>query len=478
MLKFINLCYYIFMIKLKFLGACGSVTGSKYLLTVNDKNYLIDCGLFQGDQEIKRNNWMEYPKDFIESIDSVILTHSHIDHSGFLPRFYKLGFRGQVYATSGTKALLHILLPDSGQLQEEEARYAQKKGYTKFDPPLPLFTEKDAKESLKLLKSYHFYEDIKLNSNTSFSFNYAGHILGASYLLFNISIDNKNSLRILFSGDLGRNRHPIIKNPDPFKETDFLIIESTYADKIHREENISDILTKIINETYNKNGTVLIPAFAVDRTQEIQIYLADLIEKELIPKDINIYIDSPMAMEASNLYKQFSSEYNEEFKLKVKEKNPFRLPNFQSVKSIEESKALNNLREPSIIISASGMCNGGRIEHHLKHKLEDPKNTIFFVGFQAAGTKGRKILDGEKIINIHGEEIKVNARVEKINALSSHADYDELLWWLKNSEKILNKIFITHGEDQARENLRVRLKKWLDVETCVPKLGEEFILYD
>ncbi len=464
------------MSKIKFLGACGSVTGSKYLLSVYDKNYLIDCGLFQGDKEKKQKNWEDFPVD-LNKINGIILTHSHIDHSGFLPRICNMGYKGPVFTTSSTKALLHILLPDAGELQEEEARYAQKEGYTEHKPALPLFTKEDAKNALKLLVSKDFYQWNELAEGISFKFNYAGHILGASFLEFKIKTDGKKYLRIVFSGDLGRKRHPIIKSPDFFEKADYLILESTYGDRLHPEEDIPEKIAKIINETFERGGTLLIPAFAVDRTQEILVFLSQLIKDKKIDENTIVYIDSPMALEALNLYKQFHSEYNEEFLNIKREYNPFNLPNFKAVKSIEESKSLNHLNKSSIIISASGMCNGGRVEHHLKFKLPDERNTILFVGFQAEGTKGRRILDGkEKTIKIHNDYIEIKARVEKINALSSHADYDEILWWLENSNLNIKIIFITHGEEKARENLKVRLKEKYGVETVIPEELQEFEL--
>lgn len=460
------------MISIKFLGACGTVTGSKYLLSVYDKKYLIDCGLFQGNKEIKSKNWLNFPED-VKSIKGIILTHAHVDHTGFIPVLHKIGYVGPIYSTPSTKALLHILLPDSGQLQEEEARYAEKKKYTEYKPPLPLFTEEDAKRALKLLRPVDYYDYFELAPGIFFKFHYAGHILGASFVEFKIKKKGKKYLYIIFSGDLGRKKHPIIKSPEFFEKADYLIVESTYGDRLHPDEKIEEKLSKIINETFQRKGVVLIPAFAVDRTEEILFYISQLLEKNLIPKDTTVYIDSPMALEALNLYKQFTSEYNDDFKEMIKNKKLFNMPNFQAIRSVEESKKLNHLNKPCIIISASGMCNGGRIEHHLKYKLPDERNTILFVGFQAQGTKGRRILDGEKELYIHNEKILINANVEKINALSSHADYDEILWWLENSSNPRKKIYITHGEKKPRENLKERFKDRFEIETIIPEEGFE-----
>ncbi len=464
------------MVNLIFLGACGTVTGSKYLLNVYDKSYLIDCGLFQGGKEQKGKNWQEFPFD-LKKIDGIILTHAHIDHSGFLPRLYNKGYRGPVYTTSSTKALLHILLPDAGELQEEEANFAEENKLTNFKPALPLFTKEDAKGSLKLLKSLDFYKNFELEEGISFTYKYAGHILGAAFIEFKIKARRNRYIRIVFSGDLGRKKHVIIKSPDFFESADYLILESTYGDRLHPEENIEELLKKIIDITFEQRGVILIPAFAVDRTQEVLVYLSRLIREEKKFRDMDVYIDSPMANEALNLYKQFYNEYNEAFIEEMGEGNPFNLPNFKPVKTVEESKRLNHMDKPCIIISASGMCNGGRIEHHLKFKLPNPKNTILFVGFQAEGTKGRRILDRrDSFIEIHKQRIEIKAKIEKINALSSHGDYDEILWWLENSSIPKKKFFITHGEKKARENLAVRLKERFKVETCLPEELEVFEL--
>ena len=456
------------MYEIEFLGACGTVTGSRYLLKVWNKNILVDCGLFQGPRETKQLNWEDFPIP-PRRLHGVILTHAHVDHSGFLPRLHKMGFEGPVWATPGTAALLSIMLPDSGQLQEEEARFAEKTGYSPYKPALPLYTEEDAKGALKLLVRVPYHQVEEIFPGLTFSYHNAGHILGSAFVEIRVKRPKGGRHKWIFSGDVGRPSHPILKLPEPPPEADFLVVESTYGDRLHPSEDISALLGAVINRTIARGGMLLIPSFAVDRAQELLVYLSDLVLAGVIPGTLPIYIDSPMALEALNFYRQFSGEYNDAFAARVAAgRNPFDLKRLHPVRTIEQSKGLNALRGPAILISASGMCNGGRIEHHLKYKLPDPNNTILFVGYQAAGTKGRLILDGAKELLVHGETVPVRAEVAQISGLSSHADRDELLAWL-SGVKVEPDVFVVHGEEEARAGFQEALKGARGWSSTAPK---------
>jgi metallo-beta-lactamase family protein len=459
------------MYEIEFLGACGTVTGSRFLLKVWNKNILIDCGLFQGDRETKQFNWQAFPLP-LDKLHGIILTHAHIDHSGWLPRLHKLGYDGPIWVTPGTGALLQIMLPDSGELQEEEARFAEKKGYSPYKPALPLYTEEDAKKTLKQLVRVPFHEVVEIVPGLTFSYRHAGHILGSAFVEIRLKRKGGEHHRWIFSGDVGRPVHPILKPPEPLPKADFLIVESTYGDRLHGEDDIAGRLAEVINRTSKRGGILIIPAFAVDRTQELLVFLSDLFQEGRIPASMPVYLDSPMALNALNFYKQFHAEYSEAFAAKIKQgPNPFELENLLPIRSVEQSKGLNSLKGQAILISASGMCNGGRIEHHLKFKLPDAKNTILFVGYQAAGTKGRLILDGAKEIMIHGEPIPVKAEVASISGLSAHADYEELLAWMAPQPRIPD-VFIVHGEDEARSAFQATLKERLGWDSTLPRPGQ------
>ena len=406
--------------KLKFLGTTGTVTGSKYLLTVNDQKILIDCGLFQGLKPLRLRNWSPLPIDPRE-IDAVILTHAHLDHSGYLPLLVKQGFKGKVYCTPGTRDLCKILLLDSGYLQEEEARHANKRGFSKHKPALPLYTEEDAKRSLSSLHAVAFHTSFKINDKVEVSFVPAGHILGAA--IVRIQAEGRS---VVFSGDLGRLSDPIMNPPEAVKTADYLLVESTYGDRRHDQEEPKLALAEVINRTVKRGGIIVVPAFAVGRAQGLLYYVQRLKKEKLIP-DIPVFLNSPMAIEASNLY----CEYRAEHRLSPEECDATcNVAHY--VKTVEESKRLNELTEPALIISASGMATGGRVLHHLKAYAPDPKNTILIAGYQAAGTRGQAIAGGAKEIKIYGEYVPVRAEVAIIGALSAHADYTEILDWLSH----------------------------------------------
>jgi metallo-beta-lactamase family protein len=451
------------IMKIKFLGAAGTVTGSKYLLTIGEKKYLVDCGLFQGHKELRERNWRDFDVSPRE-IEAVFLTHAHIDHSGSIPRLIKSGFRGPIYCSAGTNELVKIMLPDSGHLQEEEARFANKKAYTKHKPALPLYTRADAEQSLSYFHPVEFHKTFKVN-DVAITFNRVGHILGASCIL--LEADGR---KIAFSGDVGRPHDLIMKAPEPMPNADYMVLESTYGDRLHVDEDIWKRLEDIINEAVKLGSVVVIPAFAIGRAQNILYFLHELTSAGRIPK-IDTYLDSPMAIDATDIYCRFSDEH------KLKDRVCSAM--FKSVKitrTPEESKAINRTLGPKVIISASGMASGGRVLHHLSHYLPDKKNIVIIVGFQAMGTRGRALLDGAPQVKIFGQYVDVNARIEYISGLSAHADYDELIVWLKNSPIKHPRVFLTHGEQKSAETFADELRKVFQWQVEVPKDGDEFSL--
>ncbi|RLA63417.1 MAG: MBL fold metallo-hydrolase [Epsilonproteobacteria bacterium] len=450
--------------KIKFLGATGTVTGSKYLLTHNRKKILVDCGLFQGLKKLRLRNWGEFPVN-IGEISAIILTHAHIDHSGYVPRLYREGFRGKIYTTPGTRELCKILLPDSGFLMEEEAMYANKKGFSKHKPALPLFTIEDARDSLSHFRSVPFNKKFELGDGLSFEFKNAGHILGSAHLI--ITDGNKS---ITFSGDIGRSNDPLLLPPEPPSETDYLVIESTYGNRIHSDLDPAEELLRVVERTIKRGGTVLIPAFAVGRSQAILYYLSKLKQQNKLP-DVPIFLNSPMAQDVTDLYCHYGSNQ----KLSSEElQTVCYLADY--VTSADDSKKLNYDVSPKIIISASGMITGGRVVHHLKAFGPDEKSTILFTGYQATGTRGQAILSGKKSIKIHGEYIEINAEVAYLDSLSAHADQKELLEWAKKFKTPPQKTFITHGEEQSSEVLKELLISELDLDCVKPQYLDEFEL--
>lgn len=446
---------------IRFLGAVGTVTGSKYLLTINGKHILVDCGLFQGLKKLRLRNWRSLPIK-ASNISAVLLTHAHIDHSGYLPRLMKNGFTGPIYATKATYDLCSLLLPDSGHIHEEDAIRANKYGYTKHHPALPLYTREDAEKVLEQFEVVEFYKKIPIISECSATWHRAGHILGASFI--KIEADNTE---LVFSGDIGRFNDPVMKPPEFIKTTDYLVVESTYGDRLHAQDDPCDELTRVINETVDRGGSVLIPAFAVGRAQSILYFLSKLKQNNKIP-DIPIFLDSPLAINATDLL----CENSQEHKLS-KEECEKACSVAKYTKTVKESKALFNLHEPAIIISASGMITGGRVLHHIKHFAIDPKNTILITGYQAEGTRGADLLEGKTALKIHGDIIKIRAQIEYITNLSAHADYNGILQWLQGFEKAPKKVFITHGEPAAAKNLKQEIESKLGWQCYIPKYFEK-----
>lgn len=443
--------------QLQFLGATGTVTGSKYLLRHLGKNILIDCGLFQGFKQLRLRNWKPLPID-PKNIDAVILTHAHIDHTGYLPLLVKNGFKGPVYCTSATRDLCEVLLMDSARLQEQEATYLNKHLISKHKPALPLYTPDDAIRSLQLLQTVELYKEQSLSKSLRFHLLPAGHILGAT--MVNINSDEQS---ILFSGDLGRQNDLIMKPPAIVKHADYLVIESTYGNRIHETEDPLVKLADVINRTIQRGGKVIIPSFAVGRTQTLLYSIHLLKSQNIIPDDLPVYLNSPMAEEATAIFDNHPDDHH----LTV-EQSAALCRTAKVITDVEGSKQLNLRKEPMIIIAGSGMGTGGRVIHHFKAFAPDARNTILFSGFQAGGTRGAAMIDGAQSIKIHGEYVPIHAEVTSINSLSAHADANEILTWLKHFEQPPTRTFITHGEPVAADALRLKIKEQLDWETYIP----------
>jgi metallo-beta-lactamase family protein len=446
--------------KLTFLGATRTVTGSKYWLSIGHKHYLVDCGLFQGPPDLEDLNWNPLPID-PHKIDAVVLTHAHIDHSGYLPRLVKNGFEGPVYASDATCALMELLLPDSGYLQEEQANFANEKGYSRHKPALPLYTHAHAQQALKLLKPVKINQPFSLDEELTVKMHSAGHILGSTILACDITA-NDRKLKLVFSGDLGRYDPEILevmRPPTSVAQADYLLVESTYGNREHPPAPLEDRLALIVNRAIECGGALLIPSFAIGRSQQMLYYLRELQEKQKMP-DIPVYLDSPMGIDATQIYARFGSDPNLNPNLFQRgDGSLLRCKQTYFTHSVEESKKLNNTAGPMIIIAASGMCDGGRIVHHLKYRLPDPRTTVLFAGFQGRGTRGRLLKDGAEEVRIHGQRVPVRATIESIEGLSAHGDYHEILRWLSGFEAAPQQTFIVHGEPEANDALKAKIEE-------------------
>lgn len=461
------------MAKLSFFGATGTVTGSRFLLEADNQRILVDCGLFQGKKENRLKNWERFPVA-PDSIDRVFLTHAHIDHTGFLPRLCNAGFEGPVHCTHATSDLCEILLPDSAKIQMEDARWANKKGYTKHRPALPLYTIEDAEKALQQFQPFNYGESLYL-SNLRLKFKDAGHILGSAFLEIR-SDGTADSKKILFSGDLGRPDRPILRDPMQAFNVDYLILESTYGDRLHPEISPQEELAGAVNRSIGRGGVLLIPAFAVGRTQQILFTLRELEDQGKIPS-LKIIVDSPMAVDATNVFEKRKGDYDLSSKiLELKGKRILQPTKLMLARDRKESKLIDQLRSGAIIISASGMLTGGRILHHLTRRLPRSENTVLFIGYQAEGTRGRALLEGSKQVRIHGEEVPVKAKIENISGFSGHADYNEVLAWLMGFNRKPRTTFLVHGERESSEALAKRIRRRLGWEVEIPEFGQTFEL--
>ena len=451
--------------KLGFYGATGTVTGSKYLVETQGARVLIDCGLFQGYKQLRLRNWAPMPFD-PASLDAVMLTHAHVDHSGYLPLLIKNGFSGPVYCTSATADLCAIMLPDSGRLHEEDAERANRKGYSKHKPALPLYTEADARRALDSLCPCDFGQDVQVGPGLTARFAPAGHILGSATLRLS---DGHTSLG--FTGDLGRAHDLIMRPPAAMSEVDWLVVESTYGDRRHESADPLAELAEVLNRTAARGGTTIVPAFAVGRTQALLQAIALLKADGRIADQIPVYLNSPMAIDVTLLYQR----HHEEHRLDPAGcERMCRTARF--VRSVDESMALEDNKMPKIIIAGSGMATGGRVVHHLKTHLPDPRHTILFSGYQAGGTRGAKLLDGVESLRMFGEDIPVQAEIVALSNLSAHADYVEMLDWLRTLPRPPRGLFVTHGEPTAADALRSRIQHQLSWHAEVPEYRDQVVL--
>lgn len=463
--------------KLTFIGAAHEVTGSCTLLEACGKHILIDCGMEQGGDTYENCELPIMPSD----IDAICLTHAHIDHSGMIPAMVAKGYSGPVYCTEATRRLCNIMLQDSAHIQEQEAEWQNRKAERAgFSPYVPIYTVADALESIKLFEGYSYNKPIEIFEGITINFNDAGHLLGSSSIHFTITEDGETRT-VLFSGDLGNVDRPLIRNPQNPPYADYVVIESTYGDRLHgeRPDYIAQ-LTKIMQETFSKGGNLVIPSFAIGRTQEL-LYLFRIIKEQGLVKGFEnflVYVDSPLAVEATKIYQDnLMGYYDEETLALVKQGiNPISFPGLRLSVTTDESRAINFDLIPKVIISASGMCEAGRIRHHLKHNLWKENSTILFVGYQAEGTLGRKLINGAKTVNLFGEEIQVKARIESIVGISGHADRDMLLGWLGSLEKPPVKVFVNHGDDIVCDSFSQTIYNKLRFTTTAPYSGDEFDL--
>jgi len=441
------------MPSLTFLGAAGTVTGSKYLLDLGTHRILIDCGLFQGLKELRNRNWQPLPIA-PAAIDALILTHAHLDHCGYLPRLVAGGFRGRVFCTPGTKDLCSLVLPDSAKIQEEDAREANQQGYSRHHPALPLYTAADAARALTILQPVGYDRPVPVAPGVEVEFLQAGHLLGSAYARVRLA-DGKT---ILFGGDLGRYGRPVLPDPSPVESADVLLVESTYGDRLHPEDDDGAQLAAIVNDTFSRGGKLIVPAFAIGRVEEIIFWLKRLEEANRVPI-LPVYVDSPMAARALQFYNERLDELDTDLKPAARGVSVFATQRMTTVASVQQSIEVVQSRKPAIVIASSGMATGGRVLHHLAATLPSAKNTVLFVGFQAAGTRGRHLVDGAAQVRMKGRDIPVAAKIIKIDSMSAHADAGEILRWLSGFSRPPSMTYLVHGEKVALDALSARIRQ-------------------
>ncbi len=454
-----------------FYGAAQTVTGSRHLLNFNGHRVLVDCGLFQGSRELKERNWHDLPFP-ASDIEAVVITHAHLDHIGWLPRLVKEGYSGPIYATKATVELARISLPDSGRIQEEDARHHNKHQSASHTPAAPLYTEEDAYAAMRLFKPVPYNEFHPLPGGSQWRYLPAGHILGSAFA----EVYFENGERIMMSGDLGRYNTPIIKDPTVIENSEYLVVESTYGDRFHSHEDPLLKIEQLVHEAVQNGSAILVPSFSIGRTQELLYYFSELQNQKRIPR-IPIFVDSPMAVSTTHIYEQAVEEHDPEMQEAMKDHcNLLDPEGLTLIRDAEQSKALNSQKGPMVIIAGSGMANGGRILHHFMHRISDPSTIVLFTGFQAEGTLGRRMLEGADTVRIYGQEIALRAKIDKANALSAHADQGEIMTWLKGFNAAAKMTFIVHGEPPAQSALSQKIKEELGWPTTIPAYGDSFEL--
>src|SRR5690606_4921077 len=461
-------------VRLKFLGGAGTVTGSRYLFTVGDFRFMLDCGLFQGLKPLRLRNWEQFPVD-PATIDAVVVSHAHIDHTGYLPRLVREGFEGPIYCTAPTADLMEIMLLDSAKLQEEEAAFARKKGYSRHENPMPLYTAEDARNTFPRFKAYGYDERIRIHDRVEIVYRDAGHLLGSAIVEVYIQGDTQTK-KIVFSGDLGRYHQAMLNPPATITEADILLIESTYGDRENPDEDPSVDLKRIASEAFARGGVLMIPAFAVGRTQSLLLHFRRLMEADAIP-DVPVYVDSPMAIAATYLFYKYP-EYHRMGTTSQDLAHEIETNMLVMVKSSEHSRRLNDISSRAIIISSSGMMTGGRILHHMYHRLRNERDTFLIAGYQAEGTRGRSLLEQSPTIKMFGEEVPVKCKVEFISSMSGHADRSELFRWMEGFKEKPKMVFTVHGESPAIETYAQSIRDKFGWKVFVPQYMESFSLFE